>query len=31
LFGVPKGFKAGTVTGLGTAPLALPALTAGKP
>ena len=31
LFGVPKAFKTGTVSGLGAAPLALPALTAAKP
>jgi hypothetical protein len=31
LFGVPKDFKTGKVTGLGAAPLPLPALTADKP
>jgi hypothetical protein len=31
LFSVPKAFKTGTVSGLGAAPLALPALAAAKP
>jgi len=31
LFSVPKTFKTGTVSGLGAAPLALPALAAAKP